>query len=75
MHITLDDGDNFEQTFGGESYIDNYKMDDYGFQLGELYIHNIKSDELKKLAIASINHLMVNGHDFRFGGNKLVDAT
>jgi hypothetical protein len=54
-------------TFGGEGHLgDGYHIDEYGIQVGDESIDNIPSEKFAELAVAMINHLMVNGHDFAF---------
>lgn len=60
-----EDGDQIT-TFGGESYIDDYEFDEYGIQCDDMQIWHIPSSGFKKLAVRMINHLMVNGHEFKF---------
>lgn len=53
-------------TYGGESWIDDYEIREYGIQIGDLTIAEINPEEMKKLGVAIINHLMANGHEFEF---------
>ena len=66
IDIDLKSDDRFEQTFGGEQWIDDDFINDYGFQLGNLSVCNVKGVELARFATAAINHLMLNGHRFEF---------
>lgn len=53
-------------TFGGEDWVDDYEFREYGIQIGELTISEISPEEMKKLGVAIIDHLMANGHEFEF---------
>ncbi len=53
-------------TYGGESWIDEYEFKEYGIQIGDLTIHEITPEDMKKLGVCIINHLMANGHEFEF---------
>ncbi len=73
MDYKLDNDDKFEQTFGGESYIDDFEVDDYGFMIGDISIHNLKGKEFSKFVCQAMNHLMLNGHEFEFEKTNSVD--
>lgn len=66
MHIELENGNAFIQTFGGEYDIDGFGENDYGLTIGDLFVSNIRGKQLAKLAVSAINHLMLNGHEFEF---------
>ena len=53
-------------TYGGESWIGDYEMKEYGIQIGDLTIAEISPEDIKKLGVCIINHLMANGHEFEF---------
>jgi hypothetical protein len=53
-------------TYGGEAWIDDFHLDEYSIQIGNLTIADIPSKELIKLATTMVNHLIVNGHRFEF---------
>ncbi len=62
--------------FGGESWVDEYYMDEYGIDMGNVGIYNIPSEQFKNLALQMINHLIVNGHGFHFvekDGYRMLD--
>ena len=73
MDYELKDDATFTQTFGGESWIDDWKTDDYGFQLGDLTVHNLTGIELAKFVCTATNHLMLNGHRFDFIKTEDID--
>lgn len=52
-------------TCGGEMG-GTFAFDDYGIQIGELFISGLESKDMKTLAIAVVNHLYLNGHRFEF---------
>ena len=53
-------------TYGGETWLDDYEIREYGIQIGDLTIAEINPEEMKKLGIVIINHLISNGHEFEF---------
>lgn len=53
-------------TYGGESWIDDFELKEYGIQIGDLTIAEITPEQMKMLGVAIINHLMSNGHQFEF---------
>lgn len=53
-------------TYGGECWIEDYEIKEYGIQIGELTISEINPEQFKDLAIKMVNHLMSNGHEFEF---------
>lgn len=73
MDYELSDDATFTQTFGGESFIDDWKNDDYGFQLGDLTVHNLTGAEFAKFVCSAMNHLMLNGHRFEFVNTGEID--
>lgn len=73
MDYELKDDDRFEQTFGGESYIDGWHVDDYGFQLGDLTVDNLTGVEFSRFVCSAMNHLMLNGHRFEFVKTGEID--
>lgn len=64
--LRLNDYDEFSSSFGGEFYLEDELIDEYGIQLGDISIHNINSALLSQLACQVVNHLRLNGHDFEF---------
>ena len=54
------------QVYGGEMWVDDEKHDDYGITIDGLRIDGIKAEDLKRLVIEAVNHLIVNGHHFYF---------
>lgn len=62
-----EEGD-FINVCGGEYvFDDNYNLAEYGIQIGDLFISEMTPEEYKRLAIAMVNHLGVNGHRFELG--------
>lgn len=51
-------------TFGGESWVYDYNICEYGLNIGDVTIYRISPDQFKRLAVSMMNHLMINGHDF-----------
>ena len=63
----MDDDETHCQTFGGQGWLDSeWYVDEYGIQLGDVSVHNIPSSLMIHLAIAMVNHLRTNGHEFEF---------
>jgi hypothetical protein len=59
-------------TFGGECSDGNHDFDAYGISFGDnLTLYSIPSSEFKTLAVQMLNHLMRNGHNFKFVENPL----
>ena len=66
MKISFESPPNiYIQTYGGETWIDNQEFNDYGIQIGDLSISGLTGDDMEKLAIEMVNHLMINGHRFK----------
>jgi hypothetical protein len=53
-------------TSGGQQWIADIEIDDYTIEIGDLYVDNVKSETMKRLAVKIVNHLMINGHCFEF---------
>lgn len=64
------------QTFGGESWVDEYEINEYGISIGDISISDIPSSAFAQLACSMLNHLMTNGHRFAMytdgDGNKRI---
>lgn len=74
MDYDLEYGARFEQTFGGEfTDPEAGTFDDYGFQLGDLTVHNLTGEEFSKFVCSAMNHLMLNGHRFEFVKTGEID--
>jgi hypothetical protein len=56
-------------TYGGESWIDDFEFAEYGLQIGDVSIGNFTPLQFKQLGLTIMNHLMINGHDFEFVNN------
>lgn len=63
----MDDDETHCQTFGGQGWLDSeWYVDEYGIQLGDVSVHGISSSLMIHLAVAMVNHLRTNGHEFEF---------
>ena len=71
-HIHKEGSEDFDidpyniSTYGGEGWIDDFFLDEYGIQIGDLSISEITSKRMKELGVCIINHLLANGHLFEF---------
>lgn len=54
----------FVNSFGGESYIDDFEWSEYGIQIGDISIGGLTPETTKRLAMILIDHLILNGHRF-----------
>lgn len=75
--MRIDIGDvEYVNIAGGEFVDEAGAFDEYYLQFGELSIE-MDSENLRRLAVDCINHLMVNGHKFDFCctemGQKEID--
>ena len=68
--VELDEEDEYIQTFGGESYIDEFEFKDYGIQMGAVTVTGLTPEHYMELGLSIINHLMANGHDFKISNDK-----
>lgn len=56
----------FINSFGGEAWDEDICIREYGLQLGDLSLGDIKPEEYRNIGTLIINHLMANGHKFEF---------
>lgn len=68
--VELDEEDKYIQTFGGESYIDEFEFKDYGIQMGAVTVAGLTPEQYMQLGLSIINHLMANGHDFKISNDR-----
>ena len=52
-------------TYGGESWIGDFEINDYGINIGDVCVHGLTSDQMARLAAAIVDHVSVCGHEFR----------
>ncbi len=53
-------------TQGGESWIGDYEMTEYGIHIGELTIEETSPEDIKKLGVCIIYHIVAHGHALEF---------
>jgi hypothetical protein len=64
MRIDLE-VDGFSDVAGGQFTDECGTVNKYYIQFKDVFI-TMNSEDLKKMAVAAINHLMVNDHEFEF---------
>ena len=63
----IDENETHCQTLGGQGWLaDDWYVDEYGIQLGDISVHEMPSSLMIHLAVAMVNHLRANGHEFEF---------
>lgn len=69
VNVTIGEVNPRISTYGGEQWIEDIEINDYGIEIGDIHIDGLNSDSVKKLVIALVNHLGNNGHRFEFKNN------
>lgn len=77
MKVTISENDtceieigSFINVYGGEAWVDDFEIREYGIQLGDLSLCELTPEEYKSLGIQIINHLMSNGHNFEIRNDR-----
>lgn len=52
-------------TYGGESWLGDFEINDYGITIGDVCVHGLTSEQMVKLAAVIVDHVSVCGHSFR----------
>ncbi len=62
-------------TFGGESWIDDFRHADYGIDFEKISIYNLSPKQMIALACIMVDHLLLNGHSFEVQRTHEQDQT
>ena len=69
------DGTEHIQTFGGESWIDDWRFADYGISFEKCAVTNLTPEQMIGLACIMVDHLLINGHRFEIRKTYEQDQT
>lgn len=72
MRIDIDiEGQEFNGSHGGCFTDECGTVDDYGIVFGDVSLSGIKTNDLIKMSVDAVNHLILNGVEFCFSNDDL----